>query len=148
MHNKETSLVRQCAIAVMRVFDVHSPGTKRDFEGLPVQFYVSHGPSKKRGRDHLKVMARRQGKTAKALMRELCDMLNASPEDIEAALDTGDALRCWFLVPTTPGRNPTPDVLSAASWPDWVVSNGASTDDEHDSLFDTVDFETADVLAG
>jgi hypothetical protein len=59
----------------------------------------------RRGR-RLGVMARRRGKTVKALMRELCDMLDASPEDIEAALDTGEALRCRFLVHVHLGARP------------------------------------------
>ena len=66
------------------------------------------------------------------------------PKTVIAALGTGEALRCWMLVPTSPARNPTPDQLSAPSEPEWLRG---SLDDNEDSLFGNPEEETAEVMA-
>jgi hypothetical protein len=135
---------RGCWVTETRFRDVHSPGTKRDFEGLPALLWCSWGPSKKSGRDHLKDLARNQGWTVNDALRYFCVLLDAKPKDILAALDTGEALRCRFLVPTTPARNATPDKLSAQHEPEWL----SPTSTGGDSMFDSAAYETAEIMAG
>jgi hypothetical protein len=90
---------------------------------------------------------------AKDAMAALCYTLLAEQggvdarRKVEAALRSGEALRCRFLIPTTPAHNGTPDKLSAPNEPEWLAP-GSVEEDDRESLFETVDHDTAEILQG
>jgi hypothetical protein len=136
---------------VTRRIDADSPGGKRTFDGLAAQFYMSMPAAfvakAKKEQLHKLLRVIYPGMPAKPAMATLCAELFATPEDIKAALRSGEAFRCRFLIPTTPTKNPTPNKLSAPSEPEWLAP-GSLGKDERESLFGTADHDTVEVLQG
>jgi hypothetical protein len=79
-------------------------------------------------------------------IRELASLCEITENEVYSALRSGEALRYRFLVPWLPADNPTPDILSKRSDPDWL---NAIYEDETDSLNLTKeDRDTADIAMG
>ena len=123
----------------LRSHNVHTPGTKRTFEGLP---YWAHCTLRE-----LKVPKIGELKAEAAL-------LDIPAREIRECLKAGEALRCRFLIPAPPARNPTPNVLSAPSVPDWLIEMagmGVSPADEARGeldFFADADRDTGEIMAG
>jgi hypothetical protein len=81
---------------VLRSFNVHEPGTKRIFEGLPAEAYNSPRLS--------------NGLKAKSLslkeLKTLGKWLDADAKELQECTEAGEAWRCRFLIPTVPAENP------------------------------------------
>ena len=123
----------------LRAVNVHTPGTKRTFDGLPSWAYFA--PS------GLKVPKIGALKSEAAL-------LDIPAREIQECLKAGEALRCRFLIPAPPAKNPTPDILSAPSVPDWLIEMagmGASPAEEAKGEFGFLsddDRDTGEIMAG
>jgi hypothetical protein len=126
---------------VPREIDVTKPGPKRDMDAdHPWTFQL---PERK------KPFARKDLPNIDALesMRLWFDI---EPSEAIACLKDGEPLRCRFLVPTIPAENPTPQITSAPSLPDWLEDvEGVRMKgvDENPSLFD-LDEDTGEIGAG
>jgi hypothetical protein len=133
----------------MRHFDGHTPGIKRDFRGCPPHFIVTNDvPPEHRSKPlHEYLRQINPDARAKDTMAQLCQDLFAKPREIAAALRSETALRCWFLIPTTPALNPRPDTLSAPSEPEWLRPD-VPDEDDRESIFDTVDRDTVHIMMG
>jgi hypothetical protein len=131
---------------VLRALNVDKPGTKRSFDGVPAWAYISAGEA-----------AGKLGFPKKAELKSVAADLGATVKEVHDCLEAGEALRCRFLIPTTPTENLTPLTLSAPSVPGWLSPDaglGASTDDVDGEETTEIGFleqgekDTAEIMAG
>jgi hypothetical protein len=121
---------------VERWQDIHTLGVKRM---LPAErlLYYSRFPKYK-------------GRITKDMIAVPLKELRVDQKKLEAALRTGKPLRCFFLVPSYPAINKTPDTLSKAANPDWLNAEYYEGIDEPSASVALADLneETADALMG
>jgi hypothetical protein len=92
--------------SVQRKYDIHHPGVKRCFDGVSEAAYLSARPA--------------GAELDFKVVEKLAKQWDADPRKIAECLIAGEALRCRFLIPTTPATNLTPDRLSAPAEPEWL----------------------------
>jgi hypothetical protein len=116
-----------------RTIDVHNLGVKRGLIDEFREFYFSGPPVK--------------GAMNRKIIEKTARVLEAPFKDVAACYRSGEAMRCRFLVPSLPAKNPTPDALSIAAEPAWL---NPDYDDEDApwKVTEEEDQDTADVISG
>lgn len=91
-----------------RTIDIHTVGVKREAYEEPAFYLTTNKVSGPIDKNDTKVL------------KKLASLLDANERDVIACYRSGEALRCRFLVPWLPARNPTPDKLSQPCNPEWL----------------------------
>jgi hypothetical protein len=117
---------------VPRVMNVQKPGPKRDFaDGYGWAVLID---------PKLKAPSLKE-------LRKYEAWFDIPAQEMQACIKAGVPLRCRYLVPTIPARNPTPEKLSAPAYPEWLEGEKGGDDAEARlSMLNEHDWETVEAL--
>jgi hypothetical protein len=119
---------------VKRKVNIHDIGTKRAFMLDFENFYCSGKPVR--------------GVIDAKKIERIGKILDISKQEVARIYRSGVAFRCYFLVPSIPMFNHTPDVLSLETKPEWLDPDFDDGEENEPWNLTQEDRETSEILIG